>query len=318
MNKVNSTLFEHDTDFSQTSYYSSLKRVPAWLKTHVDRYRNDPFFREVSNEKANRIRQYVRGKAYKDNIDLAEYQIELWLDDNIDFLIWLYGYYEIHESRMFLSLLKPDNVVVDVGANIGYYSLLAASRTGNGGKVFAFEPVPLTFFRLKKNVQRIECVEALQMACGDEDGFTEIYISDFRVNGQSGCSRILSPLPNNPNIKEKVPLIRLDTFFGGKKQTKIDLMKIDTEGYELKVLMGSENILRDNKDIKILLEMNEKYIRMCGSTPEDFFDYLEGFGLHPWRLVYTEASKWIFQEDNGFQGNRSLHLFSRNYPISHT
>ena len=305
-----------ETKRVESSYSMPARIVPAWLKTHAERIRNDPFFRAVSNEQLTELLQWVRGNAYRDVIDLAGHRMELWLDDNIDFLIWVYGYYEIHESRMFLSLLKPDDVVVDVGANIGYYTILAASRICENGKIFAFEPVSSTFFRLKRNVQGIPSVEPCQMACGDEDGFIEIYVSDFRLNGQSGSSRILSPLHDNPNIKEKVPLIRLDTFFKGRGDLKIDLIKIDTEGYELKVIKGMENIIHYNKDIKILVEINAKFIHMSGSTPYDFFHYLDAFGLRPWRLVYTRADKWVFENDEGFQGNQSLLLFSREYPIN--
>jgi FkbM family methyltransferase len=313
---MSSPLLNPETNLPETPYHMLPNSVPGWLRTHAERIRNDPFFRDVSNEKLTELLQFVRGNAYRDVIDLAGHRMELWLDDNIDFLIWVYGYYEIHESRMFLSILKPDDVFVDVGANIGYYTILAASRLSETGKIFAFEPVSSTFFRLNRNVQSIEFVEPFQMACGDEDGLVEIYVSDFKANGQSGSSRILSPLNDNPNLKEKVPLIRLDTFFRKKGLTKVDLIKIDTEGYELKVLKGSEEIIRNNKDIKILVEMNEKFIRMSGSTPEDFFNYLTAFGLRPWRLVYTKANQWVFENDEGFQGNQSLLLFSRNYPIS--
>jgi FkbM family methyltransferase len=304
-----------DTRHPGSFYHATTKTVPPWLRTHAERFRNDPFFQQISNEQLTQLLQYVRGNAYIDVIDLAGHPIELWLDDNIDFLIWVYGYYEIHESRMFLSLLRPGDVVVDVGANIGYYSILAASRINHHGKILAFEPVSSTYSRLRRNVQRIPSVEPYQMACGDEDGFVEIYVSDFRLNGQSGNSRILSPLPHNPNHKENVPATRLDTFFKKRGPLKVDLVKIDTEGYELKVLKGMKDIIHHNTGIKILVEMNEKFIRMGGSTPTDFFEYMNGFGLRPWRLIYTEANKWIFKEDNEFQGNHSLLLFSSEYPI---
>lgn len=98
------------------------------------------------------------------------------------------GCYETVESMLFLKLLKLDNIVLDVGANIIYYTILAASQVGKNGRIFAFEPVNITFSRLNKNVGNIEFVETINAACGKDSGYVDIFISDYRVNGNSGCS----------------------------------------------------------------------------------------------------------------------------------
>ncbi len=127
--------------------------------------------------------------------------------------------------------------VVDIGANIGYYTLQLARLVGDNGKVFAIEPVPDTAKLLRKNLDAngYHNVSVHEVALGAEAGKLKLYLS-HQSEWASFKSKEL------PDTYIDVPLYTLDTLFG--QEGRIDYIKMDIEGYEIEAIKGMRSILK--------------------------------------------------------------------------
>lgn len=154
--------------------------------------------------------------------------------------------HEPETMQIFYRIAKKAQIIFDIGAHIGFYALLAGAINGKS-KIFAFEPVPLLFKLLKTNItlNSFANVIPIQKAVTDVDGQIPFYI-----NLESDCSA--SALKGFRKIVQEsyVPSVTLDTFVVQNNIDKVDLLKIDVEGIDHKVLQGMQKILaRDEPDI---------------------------------------------------------------------
>lgn len=131
-----------------------------------------------------------------------------------------------------VNILVPGSTFVDVGANSGLYTTLAARRVGSSGKVIAIEPMPEMISRLRFNIAAngFDNIEVFETAVGDMIGTTDFYVHRYQ-HGQSTLSQ-------HPQYeREVVPITRLSTIVKHSGLTKIDALKIDIEGHEDRVLI---------------------------------------------------------------------------------
>ena len=151
--------------------------------------------------------------------------------------------YEPYETQLILRQTRLGDVVIDVGANIGYYTILLADKVGKTGKVYAFEPDKLNFEILKKNIEanNLKNVEIINAAVGSNAGKLKLHKSKENLGDHK--------LYGEDKEIEEVKIIKLDDYF---KNIKIDLMKIDTQGWEPEVIEGAKNIISKNKPIMFL------------------------------------------------------------------
>ena len=164
----------------------------------------------------------------------------------------------IHKKREkfstdFLKLIIQKNeIIIDIGANIGYYALLESQLASNG-KVFAMEPVPESFSLLDKNIKLNECknIDAYKMAISDISGKSKMYVYDKR----NRCSFIKDPSGNIINEVE-VPIMTLDQFVESHVNQYPTLIRMDLEGYEFQVIKGAHNILNNNRPLKLVIELH--------------------------------------------------------------
>lgn len=173
---------------------------------------------------------------------------------------------EVFLSKVMLSILKKDSVFLDVGANMGYFSILSASKITQG-KIFAFEPVPKTLSYLRKNIilnQLSARIWQYGAAIGDKDGFA------FITTNMYGRNHITSFRKKNC---VKVRTLTLDTFSREMNLQGVDLIKADVEGAELMVLKGSERLISRDKPF-LVLEVQENWMRRFGSNPQELFEFL--------------------------------------------
>ena len=189
-----------------------------------------------------------------------------------------YAAEQIHEkvtTELFKKVVKERNTVIDLGANIGYFTLLAAKLVGFQGKVFAFEPEPKNYNYLQKNIKlnNYENVTALQKAVSDKNGKTKLYICDYdtghhTIRQYSG----IEAYSRGRHTEEKsieIETVTLDEFFKNKEDS-INVIKMDVEGAEALALAGMDNILQKNKKIKMFIEFFPLLIRKMGNSPEEF------------------------------------------------
>ena len=184
--------------------------------------------------------------------------------------LWVDGEFSAQDEHFFEALLKPGDLVVDVGANIGALTLCAAARVGASGKIFSIEAHPAIFGYLMRNLRfnKSKNVEALNLAIGNRKGkanFTDQRSDDQNAiaAGSEGIEIDLCPLD------EVIP-----------NQARIALLKIDVEGYELFVLQGASSTL-DRTGV-VYFESWQKHFERYGYLPGDVVTLLEekGFSVY--------------------------------------
>jgi FkbM family methyltransferase len=194
-------------------------------------------------------------------------------------------YYRAFERlcrSIILGHLRPGAVFVDIGANIGFYSLLARRRVGAKGRVIAFEPNPDTLDKLKRNL-KLNCmeIELFEVALSNRKEMVTLY-------APAGCHGETS-MRNcgwNHVSEKRVSANRLDDVFPGDVD-RIDFMKIDVEGAETMVFEGAETVLRRFRP-PVLLEINERASRAFGFEPYDATKMLLEF--NPEYRIYEVTS----------------------------
>ncbi len=168
--------------------------------------------------------------------------------------IWSRRYFEKHELDLIVGALQPGMTFVDVGANVGLFSIPAAKRVQHG-TVFAFEPSAWTVERLAKNVRLndLSNLVIVRSAVGDYIGEATLQVN---VPGKDGLNTMGKPVHEDSEIAstEKVPVTTLDDFLRQHSISHVDVMKVDVEGAELVVFRGAEKLLAKPNAPLILYE----------------------------------------------------------------
>jgi FkbM family methyltransferase len=176
---------------------------------------------------------------------------EDWIPTQLFWRGWL-GY-EPEVTPLFYELSKQANVVIDIGAHVGFFSILAA-RANPAGQVYAFEPLQRVYERLERNValNRLTNLRCLQAAAGESEGEQQFYFPDVEspVSSSLRSDMLLATLGEGVVRHVTVSVVTLDAFAKREKIDRVDLIKMDTERTEHEVLKGADEILgRDHPDI---------------------------------------------------------------------
>lgn len=180
-------------------------------------------------------------------VDVNGYKLQVIPGDlGISSELLMFKTHEPLTTKLLSKELKKDMVCLDVGGNIGYYTLFESNIVGENGKVIAIEPSPPNFEHLKKNleIQNTENVDAYNFAAGDKDG--EI---NFLVYEESNGSFTIpdGETTDLPGELIKVQAKRLDTFLDELKQDHVDFVRMDVEGYESHIIGGMTNTIKKSK-----------------------------------------------------------------------
>jgi FkbM family methyltransferase len=180
--------------------------------------------------------------------------LSLWSrgDDWVSNQIYWRGWdgYEPETAPLFFKLATRAAVTVDVGAYVGYYTLIAAHANPTG-RVFAFEPLPTIHKRLIRNIElnQIKNVECVPVAAGETDREASFFHIDAELPTSSSLSFEFMR-PTGDLVSSSVQVTTLDRFAADRGITRIDLLKIDTESTECSVLRGMAKTLeRDRPDV---------------------------------------------------------------------
>jgi len=200
-------------------------------------------------------------------------RLELDLSDLIQRLVYL-GVYEREETNQVLRYLRPGMTFVDVGANIGYYTLMAASRVGPRGRVISVEPSPYAVERLEKAVR--------------DNGLTQVTVVRGGLGDRESEVRLFIPEPGNhtPTMlgddgapAQMVSVKTLDACLAEWGLGAIDLLKIDVEGFEPRVFEGAANALAARRIRAILCEFNDYWLLRAGTSARGFYESLLAKGF---------------------------------------
>jgi FkbM family methyltransferase len=186
---------------------------------------------------------------------------KMYLDKNDVMQMSLFDYEPI-ETDIIKSNVKENDIVVDVGANIGYFTLLMAK---NNSRVFSYEPAPDNFKILQKNVHQNNFSQNVTLhntAVSNFIGTSKLYLQEKHTGGhQLGFDRFQT------NNSIEVPVTKLDL-------DRIDFAKIDVEGSELNVLKGMKVLPK-----KLLIEFSPQKLQNNGTKLEDFFKFIKKFSV---------------------------------------
>jgi len=172
------------------------------------------------------------------------------------------------ERKLLRKILSPGDVAVDAGANIGIYTRFLSLCVGPTGCVHSFEPSPENFRRLQAATRKLPNVRLSQAAVGESSRRSRLYISDklnvdHRAYVPEGESRHTVP----------IEMIALDDYF--KPGERVDLIKMDIQGYELHALRGANRVLADNPGIKLLFEFWPYGLKQAGASWVELIEALK-------------------------------------------
>ncbi len=192
---------------------------------------------------------------------------------------WL-GSYERDKQEHLARLVRRGDVVYDVGANAGYYTLLASRLAGPTGQVVAFEPVPLNVARLRAHLSlnRVANARVVEAAVSDEEGAARYATPDCTETGHIADA---GELVGEDRAALDVRLVTVDARVAAGELPPPDVMKIDVEGAELAVLRGAERVLRERRP-RLLVELHTPEMdRLCPELLESLGYRVEPFDRWP-------------------------------------
>lgn len=196
--------------------------------------------------------------------------ISLLLDpvDFVDRAILTSGAWEDSLWEWIGSHLEPGATLVDVGAHIGTHSLRAAKKVGATGSVVAIEPNPLTAARLRDNIaaSNLRNIRVYETACAESPGRLRLFLGG-RVNTGVASLSIKNATASGGTGTDsfEVEVLPLDEIISRLAPTRVDVIKVDTEGAEVRVLRGARETLRKYRPV-LVLEVTESLLKNMGSS----------------------------------------------------
>ncbi len=183
------------------------------------------------------------------------------------------GRIETPEDKFVSKILKKGNIVLDIGAHWGGFSVCFANLVGEEGKVYSFEPSSRNYRILNKNIKinKLKNIQPFKYAVGNEEKIVKLKIASTS-SGHNSIARDNLPFERVEEVKQ----IKIDNFLKEKGIKKINFVKIDVEGYELEVLEGMKETIKNQNDFWIFLEYSpsfmkkDKALRLLGFLKENF------------------------------------------------
>jgi len=220
----------------------------------------------------NRIERVFLAKMRSPRVTIDGHVLHLDPSDSLNLSVC--GHFEPFESEIIGSLVKPGAIIADIGANIGFYTLLFARWTGPAGKVHAFEPMPSNMELLQKNVRANGYGNVLLncAAVTHASGFVSLFLAgentvDHRLSDPEGTRRSI-----------EVPALRLDEYFA-RVESPVDFIKMDIQGAEAAVIKTLGPLVKRNPELILVTEFWPYGLDLHGSDPVDVLRDLTAFGF---------------------------------------
>ena len=271
-------------------------RVLAYFQPIFHRYVNDKW--------TDRLLRHLPSIVTNFSTQVKYHGIKLYVNtgENAGRRLFYYGVYEVEQEQVFLEMV-PNRKVFDIGANIGIFTLLAASR---GAEVFAFEPSRMVRIQLKRNIDLNRLEERITIvpeAVADTQGTTCFFETR---NDNWGVGRIfLYGHTPDESVHYTVPTKTLDQFVAELGMP--DVVKMDIEGAEWLVLRGASCTLADHNAPDFLIEFHPGEIQALGGSIETCISQLRAFGFKQYQLSKApmgSSHKWyVFSKRTPFSFN---------------
>jgi len=295
MKKITSKIFRKlgNLSFKISEYLLSEKSILLEVKTNDNAVTMSSILIEKGNDR---------------NLYKTRFGTYLWLKSSscIDESIINTGVWEDYTTDVVNRLVKPNDYVLDIGANIGYFSVIFSKLVGENGKVFAFEPTSDYLKTLKLNLaaNNISHCEVLPYGLSNKEQELEIYLNVHSAT-------LHDPLKNEITPKEIIKLDTLDNFITKNKIDKIDFIKIDVDGHEPLILEGAWETLEKYKPI-ILLEISHMHYLKAGYNAWNFYKMLKDKQY----FIYSEKQLQEIKDETSFLIECGNFAYSSNIVIS--
>lgn len=209
-----------------------------------------------------------------------------------------FGNYEHEEMEMILKLLKKDNVIIDIGGNIGWYAVNLGLKRPDS-IIYTFEPIPKTYEYLQKNIQ----LNNLKNVTPNNFGFSEKddTLTFYYYPEGSGNASMANLTKKESVLKIKCKVTTLDSFIE-KNKIKVDFIKCDVEGAELFVFNGAKKVLQNQKPI-VFTEMLRKWAAEYKYHPNQIIDLFLSFGYSCFTIRDKNLKKFGKMDENTIETN---------------
>jgi len=264
----------------------------------------------------------IAGKGPKTIIERRGVRWSVDLGEGIDFSIFLVGAFELRTMRAYWPLIRPGDVILDIGANVGAHTLMFAKRTGDGGKVIAFEPTRYAYSKLAKNVSlnpwavsRVVIEQAMLVAAGGVSVVTQIPAS-----WPLGFGRSVERHADHGGVSmatDGARVVTLDDYVDEAEISKVDFVKLDVDGNEWQVVEGGLRVLARDRPVVLIEIAPHGY----DQTIEVFDRMLARFASLGYRLENTSARQTFPLEGPALRraipdgSSRNMFLFPKDRGI---
>lgn len=199
------------------------------------------------------------------------------------------GVWEPPVTEAIEKLTRPGMIAIDVGADIGYYTLQMSRLVGPQGRVVAFEPIPDARRRLEHNIALNGCknIEVSEYALGNQEG--TVYLEDpFKK------SRLNLTKSSGEEGDIKVSIKRMDDLAEQMNLPSVDIVKMDIEGAEHEALLGMESILKKHHPI-LIVEVHNRFLPLFGTTAQDLLNWLKSLNYQITPVDSTQSEDNVTQ-----------------------
>lgn len=181
-------------------------------------------------------------------------------------------------KEKFIENINSGDIIVDLGAHIGEYTLLGAKLVGPDGKIISVEPLHETADSLRENISlnNFSNCRVIESAVGSKVTKQTLYkVSDEDVYGY------LDPIVNNKKLikSNEIDVTTVDEIITGNNLEKIDLLKIDVEGFEYEVLLGCKSAFEQGKIKNIICEIHSDFLKAKKSDEQEIYTFLKSAGF---------------------------------------
>jgi FkbM family methyltransferase len=227
-------------------------------------------------------------------------RLYLYLGNDLSRQIYIAGCIDPNEFAFLDRILQPGMTFLDAGANEGVYTVFAAKRLGPSGTVWAFEPSLREAGRLRRNLDLNNLsARVFPLALADRAGHAEMSVAGYGHEGLNTMGKFVHEIEERG--KEIIQVTRLDDAVSENPLSRLDVIKIDVEGAELKLLQGAAATLRRYRPL-LLFEASDRTLRQQGASREELLDYLRS----------QDYQLYLFDPYSGLPASASEGAYSDN------
>ncbi|MBI3568297.1 MAG: FkbM family methyltransferase [Gemmatimonadetes bacterium] len=225
-------------------------------------------------------------------------------------------FYEAETTVLLGSVLKPGDVFVDVGAHVGYFTIIAAALVGPSGHVVSFEPSPEIYAALVNHVRvnGVRHVWPMHWAVGADEGVAELHLNADNDGGHALWdvgTHVLNARSRERPRTYPVFVATLDRVLAGIAPGRVKAIKIDVEGNELAVLRGARCVLETHRVPFVVAEINRHALASLGTSEEALRDHMTDLGYETWFVAGSPPSLQRLERGQTMSGDSVFNVLFR-------